>query len=74
MNNALDFLKSDVESPKAFEAKILRHPSASNPDGPEPPLVFVTAFRTKSSSTSSQFVNYRIHQFHNTSDILLQDV
>ena len=36
--------RSDVAVPKHDETIILRHPSASSPDGPEPPFVLIAAF------------------------------
>ena len=37
---------------KFSEVKILRHPSASRPDGPDPPFANVAAFRIKNLSIS----------------------
>ena len=39
------------DHPNLLEARILRQPSASVPDGPEPHLVLTTAFLIISSST-----------------------
>ena len=38
MNFATSFCKSDTQLPNEFETKIRRQPSASRPDGSEPPL------------------------------------
>ena len=38
---------------KLFDVNILLHPSASIPEGPEPPLVLIAAIRTSSASMLS---------------------
>ena len=45
--------KSLDDVPNSLEVKILLHPPASRPDGPNPPFVNVTAFKIKNSSISS---------------------
>ena len=49
--NVLRKSVDDVQN--TLEVKILRHPSASRSDGPDPPFVDVAAFKTKDSSISS---------------------
>ena len=49
------FLRSEVAVPYCDEVRILRHPSASFPDGPDPPFVIFVidvAFNTMSSFIS----------------------
>ena len=43
-SSAIALRRSDVAVPKHDEIIILRHPSASSPDGPEPPFVLIAAF------------------------------
>ena len=43
-SSAIALRRSDVDVPKHDETIILRHPSASSPDGPEPPFVLIAAF------------------------------
>ena len=38
-----------MQLPNNFDVNIFLHPLASNPDGPDPPLVFVVAFLANSS-------------------------
>ena len=45
--------KSNVAIQKAREVKILRQPSASRPDGPDPPFVNIEAYIIIDSSMSS---------------------
>ena len=53
MNFATAFHKLDAQLPNEFETKMRRQPSASRPDVPEPPFVFIAAFITSASSMSS---------------------
>ena len=43
-SSAIALRRSDVAVPKHDEAIILRHPSTSRPDGPEPQFVLIVAF------------------------------
>ena len=45
--------KSVDDVPNTLQVKILRHPSASRPDGPDPPFINVAAFNIKDPSISS---------------------
>ena len=50
---ANDFGKSNEHELNGLETSILRKLSASNPDGPQPPFVFMDALITNASSISS---------------------
>ena len=52
-NSAKDFRRPNELDPNCFEANIQRQLSASNPEGPHPPFVFITAFNTNDSLMSS---------------------
>ena len=53
MSSAIALRRSDVTVPKHDETIILRHPSASSHDGPEPPFVLIAVSFIRSSSMSS---------------------
>ena len=50
IKSAIDLRRSEKAVPNEFEINIRLQPSASKPDGPEPPLVIDSAFNTISSS------------------------
>ena len=49
IKSAIALQRLDVQQPNTFDVKIFLHPSASNPDGPDPPLVYTAAFLTNFS-------------------------
>ena len=53
MKFAMNVRNSKGLEPNWLETKILRQLSASSPDGPHTPLVFIAAFFSKSSSIST---------------------
>ena len=51
------FLRSTFASPKLFQHRIL-HPSASIPEGPDPPFVLMIAFLIISSSIPANMIGW----------------
>ena len=54
IRSAIDLRRSEEAVPNEFEINIRLQQSASNPDGPEPPLVIDSDFNTISSSITSK--------------------
>ena len=55
---AIAFLRSTFASPKLFEHRILLHPSASIPEGPDPPFVLIAAFLIISLSIPANMIGW----------------
>ena len=53
VSNTIALQRSAELSLKQFDANIQRQPSASSPNGPEPPLVLIAASRASSAVMSS---------------------
>ena len=49
MKSPIALRRSEVQLPNTFDVNIFLHPSAPNPDGPDPPLVLIAAFLINSS-------------------------
>ena len=56
VEDVIALLRSAELSPKQFHANILRQPSASSLNGPEPPLELISALRTSSAVISSYLI------------------
>ena len=56
IKSAIDLERSEEAVPNEFEVNIHLQPSASKPDGHEPPLVIDSARNTLSSSIASKTV------------------
>ena len=56
IKSAIDLRRSEEAVPNEFEVNIRLQPSASKPDGLEPPLVIDVALKTISSSIASKTI------------------